>query len=147
MNDVDFYQKVLGLEAPWEVQGVELDMEAKRVVVKVGPAAGAKWAGHVHRWRERVWRHLDTCQFETLIAARVPSVKHADGRVEEVAVPWAERYQRVTRLMAQAVVAWLQACGSVSQVAAVMPKPRARPGRTQGRQRAVMPAAAMAAAG
>lgn len=82
---------------------------------------GTKWgdpvtrgAAHVHQWRQCTWRYLDTCQFETLISARIPSVKYADGQVEEMALPWAERYQRVTRLMAQAVV-WLQAYGSVSQ--------------------------------
>ena len=86
-----------------------------------GVIRGSRGAAHVHRWRKRSWRHLDTCQFETVISARVPSLKHADGRDEEVAVPWAERYQRVTRrLMAQSVLVWLQACGSVSQVAKVM---------------------------
>ena len=127
VKDSEFYQQVLGLQTPWKVEQVELDMAAQRVVVHVGVEPGTKWgdpvtrgAAHVHQWRQRTWRHLDTCQFETVISAQVPSVKYADGRVEEVAVPWAERYQRVTRLMAQAVVVWLQACGSVSQVAKVM---------------------------
>lgn len=47
------------------------------------------------------------------------SVKHQDG-IEEIAVPWAERYQRITKLLAQAVVLWLQACGYVSKVAEMM---------------------------
>ena len=127
MKNSELYQQVLGLQWPWKVEQVELDHATQRVVVHVGVEPGTKWAdpathgpAHVHQWRQRTWRHLDTCQFETVISARVPSVKYADGRVEEVAVPWAERYQRVTRLMAQAVVVWLQACGSVSQVAKVM---------------------------
>ncbi len=74
----------------------------------------------MHKWTERSWRHLDTCQFETLITARVPSVKYADGRVEEVSVPWAERYQRVTRLLAQAVIIWLGSCQNISEVAKIM---------------------------
>jgi len=63
---------------------------------------------------------LDTCQFETLITANVPSVRHQDGRIEEIAVPWAGRYQRYTKLLAQAVIMWLQACGNVSKVAECM---------------------------
>ncbi len=69
---------------------------------------------------ERTWRHLDTCQFETVIKANVPSVKHRDGRIEEVAVPWADRCQRITQLQAQAVIIWLQACGNVTRVAEIM---------------------------
>ncbi len=95
-------------------------MELNRVTVRVELEAGTKWGNpeagavaHLHKWTERQWRHLDTCQFETIIKARVPSVRHADGRDEEIAVPWAERYQRVTKLLAQAVIVWLKACGNV----------------------------------
>jgi transposase len=127
VKDIDFYQRILGLEAPWKVMKVDLDMDAKRVVIRVEVEPGTKWgnaetkaAAHVHKWAERTWRHLDTCQFETMIVAQVPSVKHADGSVEEVAVPWADRYQRVTRMMAQAVILWVEACGNVGKVAQVM---------------------------
>lgn len=127
MKDTDFYQKILGIEAPWKVAEVQLEMELNRVTVRVELEAGTRWGNpetgavaHLHKWTERQWRHLDTCQFETIIKARVPSVRHADGRVEEVAVPWAERYQRVTKLLAQAVIVWLQACGNVDKVAAIM---------------------------
>ena len=127
VKDIDFYQRILGLESPWKVMKVDLDMDAKRVVIRVEVEPGTKWgnaetkaAAHVHKWAERTWRHLDTCQFETLIVAQVPSVKHADGSVEEVAVPWADRDQRVTRMMAQAVILWVEACGNVGKVAQVM---------------------------
>lgn len=63
---------------------------------------------------------MDTCQFETVIKANVPSVKHRDGSVEEIAVPWADRYQRITQLLAQAVIIWLQTCGIVTKVAEIM---------------------------
>jgi len=127
VKDIAFYQQILGLGSPWKVVKVDLDMEAKRVVIRVEIKEGTRWgdpetkgAAHVHKWTERTWRHLDTCQFETLIVAKVPSVKCADGRVVEVAVPWAERYQRVTKMMAQAVIVWLEACGNVKKVAEVM---------------------------
>lgn len=102
-------------------------MDARQVTVQVEVEAKTKWAdpqtglaAHLHKWAERKWRHLDTCQFETIIEPRVPFVRHADGRVEEVAVPWADRYQRVTKLPAQAVIVWLQACGNVDKVATIM---------------------------
>lgn len=127
MKDTEFYQQILGLVAPWKVVEVNIEMEERQVHVRVAVDSKTKWAdprskqaAHIHKWSERKWRHLDTCQFETFIVARVPSVKNPDGSVEEVAVPWAERFQRVTKLMAQAVIVWLEACGNVDKVAKLM---------------------------
>ena len=55
---------------------------------------------HINSWTERQLWQLDTCQFETLIKARIPQLKYADGTVEELTVPLAERYSRMTTLMA-----------------------------------------------
>jgi len=127
MKDTDFYRQILGLESPWSVDKVDLDMNAKRVVIRAGIDPSTKWfhpetrePATIHKWTERTWRHLDTCQFETVIVAKVPSVKYRDGSIEEVAVPWAERYQRHTKLLEHAVIIWLQACGNVDKVAATM---------------------------
>ena len=127
MQSTSFYTQILGIASPWKVVSVDLDMGAKRVVIRVEVDRKTKWghpetnlAASLHKWTERTWRHLDTCQFETVITANVPSVKHQDGSIEEIAVPWAERYQRVTKLLTQAVVLWLQACGNVSKVAEMM---------------------------
>ena len=38
---------------------------------------------------ERTWRHLNTCQFQTLVHARIPRVKCPEHRVLQVAVPLA----------------------------------------------------------
>jgi len=127
MDSTSFYSQILGITSPWKIVNVELDMKAKRVVIRVEVDRKIKWghpetklAASLHKWTERTWRHLDTCQFETLITANVPSVKHQDGSIEEVAVPWAERYQRITKMLAQAVILWLEACGNVSKVAEIM---------------------------
>jgi len=127
MQSTEFYRQILGIEKPWKIISVDLDMEAKRVVIRAEVDRATKWyhpdtklAASLHKWAERTWRHLDTCQFETLISASVPSVKYQDGSIEEIAVPWAGRYQRYTKLLAQAVIMWLQACGNVSKVAQCM---------------------------
>lgn len=124
MKDTALYEQLLGLKAPWSVRSVELSMAEQRVIVEVVLKAGQVWGdladptkrAHIHGWREREWRHLDTCQFETIIRARVPQLKHSDGTVAEVAVPWAERYARVTKLMESFVVRLLQACPNVKSV-------------------------------
>lgn len=127
MDSTAFYHNILGLSEPWSVRKVDLEMEAKRVMVRVEVDRRTKWfhpetkeSATLHKWTERRWRHLDTCQFETIIEASVPSVKYRDGSIEEVAVPWADRYQRFTKLLEQAVIMWLGACGNVDKVASAM---------------------------
>mgnify|MGYP000069473716 CR=1 FL=1 len=127
MKDTDFYQQVLGLDKPWQVREVKLELACKRVTVIIECDRGVRWGdpgegtrAHIHGWTKRQWRHLDTCQFETVLEAEVPSVKHADGRVEEVTVPWAERYSRVSKLMEAFVIRVLEAASSVQEAASLL---------------------------
>jgi transposase len=53
----------------------------------------------------------------TVIVARVPQLKYSDGSVEELSVPWADRYERITTLMQAFVVQLLQACPNLQRVA------------------------------
>ena len=124
MKDTALYEHLLGLKSPWSVKSVDLSLAEQRVVVEVVLKRGQVWAdpmdnakrAHINGWSERQWRHLDTCQFETLIRARVPQLKYSDGTVEELAVPWAERYSRVTLLMEAFVIKLLQACPTTQGV-------------------------------
>jgi transposase len=123
MKDTVLYEQILGLQTPWSVNKVELSLEERRVVVEVilkkqvwaDPTDATKRA-HINGWSERQWRHLDTCQFETVIKARVPQLKYSDGTVEELSVPWAERYSRVTTMMAGFVIQLLKACSTTKAV-------------------------------
>jgi hypothetical protein len=118
MKDTALYEHLLGLKSPWSVKKVDLSLTDQCVVVEVVLKKGQVWAdptdatkrAHINGWSERQWRHLDTCQFETIIKARVPQLKYSDGTVEELTVPWAERYSRVTSMMAGFVIKLLEAC-------------------------------------
>ncbi len=124
MKDTALYEQLLGLKSPWSVKKVDLSLADQCVVVEVVLKKGQVWAdptdatkrAHFNGWSERQWRHLDTCQFETLIKARVPQLKYSDGTVEELTVPWAERYSRVTTMMAGFVIKLLQACPTTQAV-------------------------------
>lgn len=127
MRDIDLYQELLGLKHPWKVTGVDLQAEERRVVVDVECAGKTLWVdpedggrAHIHGWSSREWRHLDTCQFETIIRARVPRVKLQDGSTKEVAVPWAERYSRLTKYMEAFVISVLGATKNVKAAAQLM---------------------------
>jgi len=124
MKDTALFEQLLGLKSPWTVKSVDLSLTEQRVVVEVVLKKGQVWAdptdntkrAHINGWGERQWRHLDTCQFETLIKARVPQLKYANGTVEELIVPWAQRYSRVTTLMTGFVIKLLQACPTTQSV-------------------------------
>ena len=124
MKDTALYEQLLGLKSPWSVKSVDLSLAEQRVVVEVVVKRSQVWAdptdrtgrAHINGWSERQWRHLDTCQFETIIKARVPQLKYGNGQVQELAVPWADRYSRVTLLMEAFVVRLLQACSTTKAV-------------------------------
>jgi transposase len=101
VNEKEFYQRLLGVEAPWRVSGVELDLEHQRIEVAVS-CERVEWVdeagrrAHVHGYEERRWRHLDTCQCQTLVKAKVPRVRYENGSTKMVRVPWAEDRSRFT---------------------------------------------------
>ena len=121
MQDKEFFSMALGLKTPWYVKDVLMDMAAQRVTIIVECRCGTAWvdpeAGElaIHSYEDRQWRHLDTMQFETIIAARVPRVRWPDGRTEMVQVPWAQSRSRWTLMFEGIAVRVLQNSRSVTQ--------------------------------
>jgi transposase len=116
MRDVELYRQLLGLAAPWTVGQVTLDLKQQRVDVVAHADSRAKWHCrycdvlcplHDHE-PERTWRHLDSCQFRTILHARVPRVKCAAHGIHQVAVPWAEPLARFTMLFERMAIDVLQ---------------------------------------
>jgi transposase len=118
MQDVQLYEQILGLSKPWSVGNVELNLDEGRVNIHVAHPSGVKWqCPHCQRELscydhspERTWRHLDTCQLQTLLHARIPRVKCPEHGVVQVAVAWAEGSGRFTLLMERFVIQALLAC-------------------------------------
>lgn len=106
MRDVELYRYLLGLEAPWTVRSVELNVKEQRVDIWVGHAAENRWPcpecgtelGLYDHSEERVWRHLDSCQFLTYLHAQPPRVQCPQHGVRQVRLPWAEARARFTAL-------------------------------------------------
>jgi len=106
MRDTELYHHLLGLEDPWFVREVNLDTEAQRVDVWVEHPKGLHWPcpecgieGPLHDHAgERVWRHLDSCQFQTFLRARPPRVICPEHGVRQVRLAWAEPHARFTVL-------------------------------------------------
>jgi transposase len=106
MRDTDVYQRILGLESPWKVARVELDVKQTRVDVYAEHSKRKTWpcpeceapCGLHDHDEERAWRHLDSCQFKTILHARVPRVRCDEHGILQVRVPWAEPRSRFTSL-------------------------------------------------
>jgi transposase len=116
MQDIQLYEQLLGLQAPWKVEAVNLNVAAQQIEVRVVcqetvwgcPQCGERM--HLHEWEERRWRHLDSCQFQTILVARVPRVRCPKHGSQVVAVPWAEKFGRFTRLFERLAIQVLQVC-------------------------------------
>ena len=122
MQDTKLFETILGIQAPWGISRVVLDTSGERVDLWVEHEADARWAcpecaqaapGHDHA-EERVWRHLDTCQYQTLLHARVPRVQCPTHGVRQVAVPWAAARSRFTLLMERLIIDLIRQCSTVT---------------------------------
>lgn len=115
MDDKTLYSRLLGLSAPWGVEKVELKLTEGEVHVWVALPPKELWvcpeclaAAPIHDHRERVWRHLDTFQYRTLIHARVPRLDCPNHGVKQIRVPWAEAGSRFTALFEALAIDWLR---------------------------------------
>ncbi|QKK01671.1 MAG: ISL3 family transposase [Pseudomonadota bacterium] len=122
MHDRELYRQILGVQAPWEVSEVEVDLPGTGVTVHIRhsgsdlacPQCGAACSGY--DTRERKWRHLDTCQYKTWLVAQVPRLRCPEHGVHQLPVPWAENNSRLTALFEALVIDWLK-IGTISEVA------------------------------
>ncbi|HSH28748.1 MAG TPA: ISL3 family transposase [Thiohalobacter sp.] len=115
MRDKELYTQILGIRSPWQVADVELSVDAGEVKVYVErtpgteqrcPKCGKVCPGYDRRRRQ--WRHLDTCQFKTLLVAEVPRVECPEHGVVTVEVPWSEPGSGFTALFEALVIDWLR---------------------------------------
>lgn len=133
MEDKTLYTQILGIQPPWEIAKVDLDLEDQRVDVYVQwPArtnaicpecqvAEEQNPCPIHDRRpERSWRHLDTCQMKTIIHCRIPRVQCPKHGVKTLKVPWAEAHARFTRLFEGFALEVLKGSANRSQTAKLL---------------------------
>lgn len=115
MRDKDLYAQILGIKDPWQVTGVELGLSEGEVTVHIEqekgtnqycPTCGMVSPGYDTRTRK--WRHLDTCQYKTILVADVPRVRCKQHGVVTVSVPWAEPGSGFTAMFEALVIDWLK---------------------------------------
>jgi len=80
MDDRELYRRILGLESPWYVASVNLQMNPREVHIHLAHQDAASWpcgecgapSKLYDHQPERQWRHLDTRQYRTILHAEPP---------------------------------------------------------------------------
>jgi len=124
MQDTRLYEQILGLSDPWKIERVELNVAEQKVDLWAEHRANAVWncptcsksCPLYDHAAERTWRHLDTCQFQTHLHARIPRVDCPEHGVMNVKVPWGEKNSRFTLLMERLIIDLLLACQNIQSV-------------------------------
>lgn len=116
MQDKELYRQILGIQSPWFVERVELELENGEIRVYLEHDKGQQWAcpecgkgcGVYDHQGERRWRHLDTCQYRTILHAKLPRADCSEHGARVVKVPWAETGSRFTALFEALAISWLR---------------------------------------
>jgi transposase len=115
MRDKDLYAQILGITYPWVVREVELRLAEGEVVVHLDlapdyaltcPLCGKAAPGY--DTRQRRWRHLDTCQYRTVLVADVPRVECKEHGVHQMGVSWSEPGSQFTALFEALAIDWMK---------------------------------------
>ena len=125
MRDCDLYARILGIKSPWGISDVVLDHKERCVEIclqyseQLAPCPVCGNLSPKHDTKERTWRHLDTCQFETHLRAKVPRIVCVDDGVLQISVPWAEPNSRFTAMFEALAIDWMKEA-SLSGVARLL---------------------------
>ena len=111
------YKNIIGVQAPWMVTSVTQNDYDKKITVRIEydpektiacPICAQRTKRYDHR--VRVLRYLDTCQYETFLEVFVPRIKCEKDGVEQIQIPFAEKYSRFTSRFECAIIIWLKVC-------------------------------------
>lgn len=126
MNANALFEQALGLGNGWKVVGSSIDVDTKRLDLKLDFAHGSQFPCPkcgafcpVHDTVEKSWRHLDFWQHQTILTARVPRTKCDEHGVLQAQVPWAREGSGFTLMMEATIVLLCQQM-PVSEVASYL---------------------------
>lgn len=113
MQDRQLFAQILGISAPWRVAEVTLNKPSEELRIRLEhdgsplacPECGGVGPGYDRTSRR--WRHLDTCQYQTILEAEVPRMQCPAHGVRQVRVAWAEDRSRFTMLFERLAIQWL----------------------------------------
>jgi len=122
------YSQLLGLNSPWRITDINMNIEEQRIDLTIQwpkgkrvlcPECGKACGIKDHR-EERVWRHLDTMQFQTFLRCRVPRSECRDHGAKTIAIPWGEANSRWTLLYEAFALLVMEQVPALSKAAAIL---------------------------
>ena len=127
MDISDFYAQILGISSPWYIKEVLFSREGDKVNVHLSHndqsqfccAECGKACSVYDHSPERSWRHLDTCQLETILYAKLPRINCKEHGILQAKCDWADNNSRFTLLMEKFVLTLLNEVETVSSISKI----------------------------
>ena len=121
------YQRILGLESPWEVEKVSLESGSGEIIINLNynshvgicPECGKECRIYDKR-NVRKWRHLDTCQYKTYLVASIPRINCPDHKIKSISVPWSRSNSHFSMLFESYAIELLQAMYNQTKTAELL---------------------------
>ena len=118
MDDIELFAKLLRIAPPWRVTRVSVDVAAARVEVGVEEIPDAQFPCAVGPAPAPVddhtpapaWRHLDPCERQTYVHARLPRTACRVDGVKQLRAPWAEARSESTSPFETRIIDTCQEC-------------------------------------
>jgi len=118
MNDKQLYQQLLGLSEDWKISNIKIDFENIKVDVFIEKSDAAllkcpicNEICSIYDTRdERIWRHLDTMQFKTILHCKIPRIECKKHGIKTISTEWADKYSRFTAMFERLAINILLGC-------------------------------------
>ena len=112
MNIITFYSKLLGVKGAWSIRDVAMDDKGDRVDIYMEHRSGVKFpcpvceefCGVYDHLPEREFRHLNTCQMQTWVHARIPRIQCPTHGVHQITHGIAEDNSGMTYALERLVI-------------------------------------------
>ncbi len=124
MNSEHLFKMALGIEPPWKVSGIAFQEApaGQELHIHIDFTKGSQFLDAegnlcaVHDTKKKTWRHLSFFQHACYLHCRVPRIKHKDGSVKLVDVPWSRAGSGFTLLFEAYVMALIESEMPVNKI-------------------------------
>jgi len=123
----EFFNLVLNFGDEWGIKKIEADHKKLHVYLYLeyvsdyyeDPDTLEEAILYDHS-EQREWRHLDVLQYKCYVRCRIPRVKCRDGKTKQIALGWADKYDRHTYHYETKVIDLLQITKNQTKTAMFM---------------------------
>ena len=99
MTQEALFAMAIGIQKPWYIESINLDIAKGDLNIKVNFARGSIFeyadeeTGEIRKYKaydtvEKNWRHMNFFQYRCYLHARIPRVDLGNGKVKQVKAPW-----------------------------------------------------------